>query len=227
VKPVVLITDAQTPLGESLVKLYLAKGCAVAATRSNQQSVESPLVSKSEDFLLVDWSRRSPISTRNVLLSALNRFQRIDQAIVLLSPSLERGLLHELSYETVERAVDCWIKGTLFLLKSVLELYRRQSPQSECVLALVGLAAQEEGTPFPPLEAALRGSFEATALSLFSSYNSPNIRVHGFQGFGPQLEGFAEYIVESLSAKSSGAPGRWQRFPARGRLLGGLKIGRS
>jgi len=112
VKPVVLITDAQTPLGESLVRVYLARGYSVAATRSNQQTVESPLVSKSEDLLLVDWSRRSPISTRNVLLSALNRYQRIDETVVVLSPSLERGLLHELSYETVERAVDSWIKGT-------------------------------------------------------------------------------------------------------------------
>ena len=226
-KPVVLITDAQTPLGESLVSLYLARGYSVAATRSNQQTAETPLVSKSEDLLLVDWSRRSPISTRNVLLSAINRFQRIDETIVILSPSLERGLLHELSYETVERAVDSWIKGNLFLLKSVLELYGKQSSQGPCALALVGLTAQEEGTPFPPLEAALRGSFEATARSLFASYSPQVARVYGFEGFGTQLEGFAEFIADSLSAGSGRASGRWHRFPPRGGLLGSLKAGRS
>ncbi|MBN1837004.1 MAG: hypothetical protein JW820_14205, partial [Spirochaetales bacterium] len=186
-KPVALITDAQTRLGEALVKLYLAEGYCVAATRSNQESVERPLVSQSEDLLLMDWSRRSPISTRNVLLSTLNRFQRLDQTILLLSPSLEQGLLHELSYEIIERAVDAWTKGTLFLLKSVLELYRKQDFQTPCDLALVSVTTQVEGTPLPPLEAALRGSFEATAASLFDSYNAQGLRVHGFEGFGPEL----------------------------------------
>ena len=226
-KPVALITDAQTPLGESLVKLYLARGYAVAATRSNQQTVERPLVSGNEDFLLLDWSRRSPISTRNVLLSALNRFRRVDETILLLCPSFEPGLLHELSFETVERAVDSWVKGSLFLLKSVVELYRKQNPDTPYTLALVDLTTQEERTPFPPLEAALRGSFEATARSLFASYNSPGMRVYGFEGFGRQLEGFGKFIVETLGATPAKGSGRWHRFPSRGGLLGGLKAGRS
>ena|SRR3972149_622102 len=66
---VVLVSDVQTPLGEELARRYLAEGASVAVTRSNQQSRESPLVSESDGFLLTDWNRRSPISTRNVLLS--------------------------------------------------------------------------------------------------------------------------------------------------------------
>jgi NAD(P)-dependent dehydrogenase (short-subunit alcohol dehydrogenase family) len=226
VKPVALITDAQTPLGEALIRLYLAQGCAVAATRSNQQATESPLVSRSEDLLLIDWSRRSPISTRNVLLSALNRFGRIDETLLLLSPSLERGLLHEISYETVERAVDTWIKGSLFLLKSVVEVYRKQPSESPPLLGLVGASTQEEGSAVPPLEAALRGSFEAVARSLLAAYDGENLRVCGFEGFGAQPEAFAQFIVESLSARPERAAGRVQRFPTRGGLLGSLKAGR-
>ncbi|MBN1835555.1 MAG: hypothetical protein JW820_06870, partial [Spirochaetales bacterium] len=93
-------------------------------------------------------------------------------------------------------------------------------------LALVSVTTQVEGTPLPPLEAALRGSFQAVAASLFDSYNAQGLRVHGFEGFGPELDGFAEFILQTLSAKGARAPGRWHRFPARGGLLGGLKIGR-
>jgi NAD(P)-dependent dehydrogenase (short-subunit alcohol dehydrogenase family) len=226
VKPVVLITDAQTPLGETLVKLYLDRGYAVAAVGSRPQSASAPPASESDNVLRVDWSRRSPISTRNALLSVLNRFGRIDETVVLLSPSLERGLLHELSYETVERAVDSWIKGTLFLLKGVLDLYRNQSTQRQPILALVELADQEEGTAFPPLEAALRGSFEATARSLISSYDGESLRVRGFSGFDPQTKGFAEFIVQTLSGRTTRAAARWHRFPPKSGLLGNLKIPR-
>ena len=198
----------------------------MAALGARQQSASAPPASETEDVLRVDWSRRSPISTRNALLSVLNRFGHIDEAVVLLCPSLERGLLHELSYETVERAVDSWIKGTLFLLKGVLDLYRNRSAQGQPVLALVDLADQEEGTAFPPLEAALRGSFEATARSLISSYDGESLRVQVFSGFDPQLKGFAEFIVQTLSGRTPRAAGRWHRFPPKSGLLGNLKIPR-
>lgn len=225
-KRVILITDAQTSLGDALVRLYLDRGHAVAAVRSDPLGSQSPAASVGDELLSIEWSRRSPISTRNVLLSVLNRFGRIDETIVLLSPSLERGLLHELSYETVEKAVDSWIKGTLFLLKGVLELYRRHDPREQRVLALVDLADQEEGSAFPPLEATLRGAFEAAARSLFSSYNDESVHVHGFAGFAAQTRGFAEFIGETLSSQGARGSGRWHRYPPRGGLLGGLKISR-
>jgi NAD(P)-dependent dehydrogenase (short-subunit alcohol dehydrogenase family) len=226
VKRVILITDSQTPLGDTLVRLYLDRGYAVAAARSDPHSGHAPAASGSDELLSVDWSRRSPISTRNILLSALNRFGRIDETIALLSPALERGLLHELSYEAMEKAVDWWVKGTLFLLKGVLELYRRNGPQELHLLALVDNADQEEGTAFPPLEAALRGSFEAAARSLFSSYDDESIHVHGFAGFAAQTRGFAEFIAETLSSRATRSSGRWHRYPPKSGLLGTLKISR-
>lgn len=226
-KPVALITDIHTSLGDALVRLYLRRGYAVAATRSNHEAADPPRGPDVEGLFLVDWSRRSPISTRNVVLSTLNRFDRIDEALVLLNPALERGLLHELQYETVERAVDSWVKGSLFLLKSVLELYRKNGQGQESILALINAADQVEGTPYPPLEAALRGSFEATARSLFSAYDGQGMRVHGFEAFAASPQGFAEFIVETLSTRATRGSGRWHRFPTKGGLLGNLTIKRS
>ena len=122
---VVLISDVQTPLGEELARRYLAEGASVAVTRSNQQSREAPLVSESDGFLLTDWNRRSPISARNVLLAVANRFGRIDEAVVVQWPFVEARLLPETSYESMERAVDAWLKGPLFLVKGLLEVFAR------------------------------------------------------------------------------------------------------
>jgi NAD(P)-dependent dehydrogenase (short-subunit alcohol dehydrogenase family) len=224
VKPVVLVSDAQTPLGATLAQLYLARGCSVAAVGSGEQKRTAR--SDAEETLRVDWNRRSPISARNVVLSVVNHFERIDEAVVLLSPSLDRGLLHEFSYEVLERAVDSWVKGSLFLIKGLLDQFRRQNTEELPVLAMVDLADQEEGTAFPPLEAALRGSFEATARSLIASYEAERVRVHGFSGFSPQYKGFAEFIVDTLAGRASRASGRWHRYPPKSGLLSSLKISR-
>jgi NAD(P)-dependent dehydrogenase (short-subunit alcohol dehydrogenase family) len=214
---VVLVSDVQTPLGEELARRYLAEGASVAVTRSNQQSHESPPLSESDGFLLTDWNRRSPISTRNVLLSVVNRFGRIDEAVVLHCPSVEASLLSETTYESVERAVDTWLKGTLFLVKGLLETL---APGGR--LALVHHAPQA-GSGLPPLEAALRGAFRALAESLMETGGPGGLPVHGIESFSTPARDFAGYIVETLTSRGDKASGKWLRFQPRAGLLAPLR----
>ena len=217
---IVLVSDVQTPLGEELVRRYLAAGASVAATRSNQEAKESPLVSENDGFLLTDWNRRSPISTRNVLLSVANRFGRIDEAVVLHCPVVEAALLPDATYEGIERAVDSWFKGTLFLLKGLLEVFAREGAGR---LALVHYAPRDPGAGLPPLEAALRGAFKALVQSLLDAGGSKGVPVHGFESFAAPPREFAGFIVESLAARGGKPSGKWLRFQPRGGLLSPLR----
>jgi NAD(P)-dependent dehydrogenase (short-subunit alcohol dehydrogenase family) len=221
---VVLVSDVQTPLGEELARRYLAEGASVAVTRSNQQSRESPLA-PAAGFLLTDWNRRSPISTRNVLLSVVNRFGRIDEAVVLQCPAVEANLLSETTYESIERAVDAWLKGTLFLVKGLLETL---APRGR--LALVHYAPQrnspllrQAGAVLPPLEAALRGAFKALTQSLMDTGGPKGLPVHGIESFSTPARDFADFIVETLSARGDKPSGKWLRFQPRGGLLAPLR----
>jgi len=215
---VVLVSDVQTPLGEELARRYLAEGARVAVTRSNQQSRESPMVSESDGFLLTDWNRRSPISTRNVLLSVANRFGRIDEAVVVHCPTVEASLLSETTYESIERAVDVWLKGTLFLVKGLLEAL---APQGR--LALVHYTPQDAGTSLPPLEATLRGAFKALAQSLMDTGGPRGLPVHGIESFSTPARDFAGFIVETLIARGEKPSGKWLRFQPRSGLLAPLR----
>ncbi len=217
---VVFVSDVQTPLGEELVRRYLAEGASVAATRSNLEARESPLVSENDGFLLTDWNRRSPISSRNVLLTVLNRYGRIDEAVILQTPAVERSLLHETAYELIERAVDTWIKGTLFLIKGVLEAFSRSGGG---LLALVHHVPQEAGTDFPPLEAALRGSFKSTAQSLFATNSQAGVCINGFESFSTQAREFAEFIVQTMQERGGRGSGKWFRYQPKARFLSPLK----
>lgn len=218
---VVLISDVQAPLGEQLVRRYLAEGYSVAATRSSQGARESALVSENEGFLLTDWNRKSLISTKNVLLAVLNRFDRIDETLVLESPAPERSLLQELSYDAIERAVDSWIKGTLFLIKGVLELYGKGGG----LLGLINHVQQEYGTAFPPLEAALRGSFKAAAQALFASNTQKDVYINGFEFYcsqEAQAKEFAEFIFTTMKERGGRTSGRWFRYQPKAGFLSPL-----
>jgi NAD(P)-dependent dehydrogenase (short-subunit alcohol dehydrogenase family) len=216
---VALITDAQTPLADQLIRRYLSEGYSVAATRSHQVRIDTPLVAEDEDLLLIEWNRSSPISVKNVLLTALNRFDGIDETLLLFTPELEQKLLQETSAETMDRAVDTWIKGALFLMKAVLELYAQK--QGGC-LALINHLPQEEGTVLPPLESALRGGFTAAAGAVFASNSQRNVFINGFKSRTQKIEEFADFIFDTMKNRGTRVSGKWFRFPPRPGILSAL-----
>jgi NADP-dependent 3-hydroxy acid dehydrogenase YdfG len=219
-KRVALITDASTPLGDQLVRRYLSEGYSVAATCSGGDSIDTPLVSAEEDLLVVEWNRNSPISAKNVLLTALNRFDRIDETLLLMAPELEQKLLQETATEAIDRAVDTWIKGSLFLIKSVLVLYGQKQ---EGFLALINHLPQVAAAVPPPLESALRGSFRATAEAIFAGIGQQNVFVNGFESHSTKIEELADFIFDTLNSKTVRTTGKWYRFPPHSGILAAFK----
>jgi len=212
---VALITDAQTPLGEELVRLYLAAGHCVAATRSNQERFETPLVSEEGRLLLIDWNRTSPISCRNVLLAVLNRFNSLDEALLLHAPQLPRESLQEISHGAIERAVDTWVKGTLFLAKGLLETFAQRGAGS---LALV--QQPTSGAIPPPLEAALQGAFASAARSLAAGGTSAaRVDVFECRDRDPEAPGYASFILREMDSRGLRTRRRCHRFPGGKRRL--------
>jgi NAD(P)-dependent dehydrogenase (short-subunit alcohol dehydrogenase family) len=216
VNRVALITDAQTSLADQLIRRYLSEGFSVAAARSHPVRIDTPMISEDEDLLLIEWNRTSPISAKNVLLTALNRFDRIDETLLLFTPELEQKLLQETSAETMDRAVDTWIKGSLFLMKAVLELYTQK--QGGC-LALINHLPQGEGGVLPPLESALRGSFTAAAGAVFASNSQRNVFVNGFESPSQKIEELADFIFDTMKDRGARVSGKWFRFPTRSGIL--------
>jgi hypothetical protein len=219
-KRVALITDASTPLGDQLARRYLSEGYGVAATCTDQARIDTPLVSEEEDLLVIEWNRKSPISAKNVLLTALNRFDRIDETLLLLTPELDQKLLQETATETIDRAVDAWIKGSLFLMKAVLIFYGQKQ---EGFLALINHLPQVATAVPPPLESALRGSFRATAEAIFAGIGQQNVFVNGFESHSTRIEELADFIFDTMNSKAVRTTGKWYRFPPRSGILSAFK----
>ena len=218
-KQVALITDASTPLGDQLLRRYLSEGFSVVATRSEGAAIDTPLVSEDEDLQVVDWNRKSPISAKNVLLTGLNRFDRIDQTLLLLTPELEQKLLQETAAQTIDGAVDDWIKGSLFMIKTILVLYGQKQ---KGLLGLINHTPQAARAVPPPLESALRGGFRATAEAIFAGVGQQNVFVTGFESNSDKIEELADFIFDTMNGKEIRTAGKWHRFPPRSGILSAL-----
>ena len=233
---VVLITDTQTGLGEELVKNFRSSGYRLVAVSTGAvvtealatetlatetvgtEETEGPLEgSIEEDMISIRWHRSSPVSARNVLLNLRDSFDRLDEALLLHSPRLDRNLLQENSPAAIEQAVDNWIKGSLFMVKEILGLYKEQDSG---VLNLVSYCPRNESA-FPPLEGTIRGGFHALAESLFAGNGSADMVINGFESYAPDPSAYADYIFNKLTERKNRSSGKWFRFQVPiSRLLG-------
>jgi NAD(P)-dependent dehydrogenase (short-subunit alcohol dehydrogenase family) len=230
---VVLITDSDTPLGGELTRRCAERGEQVVATTSGLSQPAAaganppPAASPPPAATLVEWRRRAPLSALNRLLSTLNAFDRVDEALVLNTPPGEKKLLHEIPLAGIEQALDHWVKGNLVLVREILRLFRRRKGG---VLALINYSPLETGGILSPLESAIWGSFQAMTDSLLASYAEDAFILNGFESHAARPGEFAEFILSSLRSaadrqeKGGRITGRWFRFQVRSGLLSGLRI---
>ncbi len=213
-----LVTDGDTPLGGELVRLFAGRGCRVVTTAA--ESVVGSDTSKAA--LIVPWNRRSAASARNLLITALNSVQKIDEALVLCSASGPEARLHELSAAEIEKAFDQSVKPAVFVVRELVS-YFLQHPGG--VLGLVSFSLRPADAPAPELERAAREGFRGFATSLMASYAESGFFVNGFQSFGAGPQEFSQFIDKTLEEKARKISGRWFTCQPRGGFIQGMFSG--
>jgi NAD(P)-dependent dehydrogenase (short-subunit alcohol dehydrogenase family) len=211
----VLVTEAQSPLGASLVRLLLGRGLRVAAAvDASSRSGEGgwPADYRLKPFLSLQWNRRSPVSAHALVASALASFGGLDDALVLEPPSPQAGA-GSMASADIDRALDD-LKGPAFLVR---ELHASLSARGSGVLCFVSpwpRAADEAG---PPLQQVVHEGFRGLAGALIPAGAGSPLLVSGFQAFGVEPGEFAQFIDRTLDEKARKTGGRW--FTAGAGLL--------
>ena len=196
---VIFISDIDTPLGEELARLYLKGETRVFATASPVENKEQPggymsLIDRAGDSLQVEtWNRNSPISAKNMILRAISRYSGLDEVLLLGNAGLSTPALHDTSYETIERTVDYWVKGNLFLLKPVLTRYLEKK---NGVLALICMKYDDRASPISEL---IRRSFLGLTHSLLDTYANRGFSINAFESSSAEVREFAAYIHRHLT----------------------------
>ena len=206
----ILVTEGGTPLGAELLRLLVERGYSVAAASdppgSDRDAVES------RNPLVLRWNRRSPVSARSVVLSALNAFGTLDEALILEPAAPGAALLAEVSSADIDRAFDD-AKGPMLLLREVTATFAR--------LGAGTLGFVSGGTAAGPVESAAREAFRGLAAALLSS-PGPGLVANGFQAGPAGPEEYAAFIDRTLEERARKISGRWYSFPPRGGFLQGV-----
>jgi NAD(P)-dependent dehydrogenase (short-subunit alcohol dehydrogenase family) len=214
----VLITEADTPLGAALVRLFMAKGDRVAAAvGAGAPAGEGRALAeyRAKPFVSVVWNRQSPVSARNLLLATLNAFGSLDEALILAPPAPATAL-EKCSTADIDRAFDD-SRGTVFIARELLAHFKARGGG---VLCMVGTSSHAPDQAGPAVEQALREAFHGFASALLASHATGPLILNGFQGHGTGPEEYSAFIERTLEEKARKITGRWFTCQPRGGILG-------
>jgi NAD(P)-dependent dehydrogenase (short-subunit alcohol dehydrogenase family) len=216
----VLVTEADSPLGAALARLLAGKGCSVVAAVQGAAAGSGNAPALPAGIVSVPWNRRSPVSSRNLLLTALNSFPSLDEALVLEPVCPVAGRLEDAESAAIEKAFDD-ARGPVFAAREILAHFRTSGAG---VLALVS-----GGTATGPVEGGVRELFRGVASGLLAAAALSSagvngaVMVNGFQQGDSSVEEYAAFIDRTLDEKARKISGRWFTASSRGGIFSGSR----
>jgi len=189
-----------------------------AVLPSRSSSVQAPAGAGKGPDLVLPWNPSSSVSARTLVVGAENRLGRIDEAVLVCSPSPIRRRADELVPAEIDQLVDDMVKGWFLVARELAVVFRtRKAGTLALVLAEGGLAGAKEAAP-DLFGGAAAAAFRAFAQGLLASSFKEPYRVMGFSCADPADDaGFADYVFKSLD-DGRGA-GKWSKY-GKGGLFG-------
>lgn len=192
-----LITDTNTHLGFELLTKFINQGDEVIAVSTTKED-DSPYKKLSrKPVAVIPWDRKSPISAKNTVLKSITAAAALDGAVVLETPQLENKSLPELRFSEIESVLDCWIKGTLFIVKELLTHF---TSLEKGILCLINHSQTGNSFNFI-LSDVIQGGFRGTLAALFNKGAYKNININGFVSQTKNISAYADFILKNINEK--------------------------
>ena len=205
---VVLITDINTPLGSALLVKYHTDGEKIIGTITPDNK-DFSLPNWSDDGLeVLEWNRHSPVNSKNIILSVLKKYKKLDEVCLIQNMIGNDSFFHELDFKSIDKAIDNWIKGNFFLCREILKVFIQNASG---VLVLINNIKCNSNITSPLFEA-IRSSFRSFTKELSLTYGSHNIFINGFESTSNLSEDFGGFIYKRICEKMRNNSGRIIQF---------------
>ncbi|MDR0455144.1 MAG: hypothetical protein LBH20_00485 [Treponema sp.] len=183
--------------------------------RQGSSTLESSAAqgSAKERRIPLDWNPGSPISARTVVIAAENRFDHIDEAILVCDPPSVRYAAADLSMADVEVLVNDHIKGWLFLVKELAAVFRVRENGTLALVYSETSGAGGKDDVVDLLGPVALAAFRSLAHGLLATaFNEPYLTL-GFSGADTGDEaGFAAFIFKQLEEGNRRSNGKLHKY---------------
>jgi NAD(P)-dependent dehydrogenase (short-subunit alcohol dehydrogenase family) len=165
-----------------------------------------------DSVVSLQWNPGSPIAARTLILSAENRLEHIDNAILVCTPPAFRKPAAELPPADIDIMINDHVKGWFFLVRELAAVFRaRKSGALALVLSDLNPGGVNEDAPDllgPPAAAA----FRAFTQSLLSYAGNEPYLTMGFSSTEIGEEGeFAAFIFKLIDEGNRRNNGKWHK----------------
>jgi NAD(P)-dependent dehydrogenase (short-subunit alcohol dehydrogenase family) len=180
-------------------------------TRTTAEAGSAP--GSTDSVVSLQWNPGSPIAARTLILSAENRLERIDDAILVCTPPAFRRFAAELPPTDIDIMINDHIKGWFFLARELAAVFRaRKSGTLALVLSDLNAGTVTEDAPDllgPPAVAA----FRAFTQSLLSYAGNEPYLTMGFSSTELGEEGdFSAFIFKLIDEGNRRNNGKWHKY---------------
>ncbi|MDR2102482.1 MAG: hypothetical protein LBP42_00080, partial [Treponema sp.] len=185
---------------------------ALIPNRISQPPWEKPIAA-TDHRIFLSWNPGSPISARTLILSAENRLERIDEAVLICSPPSIRREAGELIPAEIEIMVNDHIKGWFFLVKELASLFKaKKGGTLALVLSDISSGGSKDET-LDLLGPSAAASFRAFAQNLLLSSQREPYQTMAFTASEAGEEtAFASFIFKILEEGNKRNNGKLHKF---------------
>ena len=175
--------------------------------------VSENIESTDEKRISLDWNPSSPISARTLVLSAENRLEHIDEAILICSPPSIRSSPAGLPLSAVEVMINDHLKGWFFLIKELAANFKNAGRGTLALVYPDINSSSGKDEPADVLGPSALASFRALTHSLLAAAHNEPYTTVGFSTSDAGNEAaFASFIFKSIDELTKRSNGKLFKF---------------
>jgi len=209
----IVFTGIDTDFGEQFIEKALKKGNSVCATRNPESELVEKLAMR-ENLIVQPWNKRSPISVRNVFLTAYNKMDAVDEVFIYYTAMQSYAAFHEMSMADIEETVDSHIKAYSFMAREALAYFQKRRKGSLFFI----LHSRGYGY-LPPIASAMYQGVKGLADNIITYYKKEPMLCAGFECTTEENEPAIDFINRIIEQKQQKVDGKWYTWSGKPKLF--------
>lgn len=214
---ITVVTDIDTKLGFSILNAFLEYGEKVMGISSvKKDEIRFP---GARGFECYEWNRSSPIGSRSAVVEILTKHKRIDELVVVQSIRPDAVTIEETDSALVNKAIDYWIKGNLFITREALRFFSEKKAGSLVVVNHL----EESGKKANAVSETIYSACSGLAGALLLHDAGRDVRINGIESRSENTDALAGFVIKTVTERFRKTSGKLLSYNDQKGLFDRLK----